>query len=158
MPKPKYCWDSCVLIAHLTGENRPEDELEGLHEIVDLIDRRQAILITSAQAMSEVLTGPADPSLQGRLDALFRRPSCVMVDLNRVVLSKAGAIRQAVRNAGGRIEAPDAHFIATAVLHGVDALHTFDDRLLRLSGDQAVEGLRISKPRGDQMLLSLPLG
>ena len=39
MPKPSYCWDSCVIIALLTGEKRAQDEVDGLREVADLVDR-----------------------------------------------------------------------------------------------------------------------
>ena len=52
---------------------------------------------------------------------------------------------QAFRNKSSRtLTTPDAVHIATAVLSGAKLFHTFDDRLLRLNGDDEVDGLAIT--------------
>ena len=55
MAKAKVCWDSTVFIAVLTGEERTADDLQGLNEAIDLVDRRQLTVITSSLVRSEVL-------------------------------------------------------------------------------------------------------
>lgn len=155
MPSAKYCWDSCVFIALLTGEARPDGEIDGMLEVVDLVDRHQAVIITSALVRTEVLEDNDDPAIRERLEYMFRRPSCVMIDVNAAISAKAGALRATCRAAGRSLKTPDAVFIATATLHGAVALHTLDDQLLGLSGLPEVDGLLISKPCGDQTILSL---
>jgi predicted nucleic acid-binding protein len=155
MPKPKFCWDTTVLIAHLTAEPRAQDEVDGLREVVNLVDSGQAILVTSLQAIAEVLPDDSSPDLQGRLKALFRRPNCIMVDLSAAVVAKAADMRQRARETGRRLKSPDAYFLATGVLLKVDAVHTFDDQLLGLSGSPIVDGITICKPRGEQTLLAI---
>ncbi len=79
-----------------------------------------------------------------------------MHDLTRPVLTKAGEIRRALHDAGRHnITPPDSHFVATALLYGADALHTFDDTLLRLSRDPLIERLTICKPRAEQTILGI---
>jgi predicted nucleic acid-binding protein len=142
-----------VVIALLTGEKRDQDEIDGMLEIVDLVDRRQAMLITSSMVRTEVLEDSNDPTVIERLETMFRRPSCVMIDANRAILEKARSVRTAAKSAKRSLKSPDAIFVATALLHGADALHTFDDKLLTLNGRPEVEGLQIVKPRGVQTLL-----
>jgi predicted nucleic acid-binding protein len=142
-----------VVVALLTGEQRDQDEIDGMLEVVDLVDRRQAMLITSAILRTEVLEDINDPTVIERLEAMFRRPSCVMIDTNRAILEKARALRTAVKASKRSLKTPDAIFVATGLLHGADALHTFDDKLLALNGRAEVDGLRIVKPHGVQTLL-----
>jgi predicted nucleic acid-binding protein len=155
MPRPKYCWDSCVFISLLTGEPRPEADRIGLFEVVDLVDRDQATIITSALVRTEVLDRTPNSVVRASLDGLFRRPTFVVMDLSGPIADRAGAIRQRVIDEGGSVRTPDAIFIATAIAHRADALHTFDDRLLRLSGSAHVEGLTICKPHAVQTVLPL---
>src|SRR5713101_2409586 len=133
MQRPKYCWDSSVFLVILTGEKRSEDDLNGLLEVTDLADRQRATIITSSMVRIEVLDDVTDPTIRKRLDDLFRRPSFVTVDINSAIQDKAATLRAACRKAGRKLKSPDAIFIATAILHSADAVHTFDDKLLKLS-------------------------
>lgn len=155
MPAPKFCWDSCVFIALLTGEERPQEDTDGLREVVDLVDRRQATIITSSLVRSEVFDDASDPTSRQRFEDLFKRPSCVLVDVNRAISDKAGQLRAQCRASGRRLETPDAIFLATALLFKVDALHTFDTKLLALSGNPAVGELVVTKPHAVQTILDL---
>ena len=155
MPKPKVCWDSCVFIGVLTGEQRSPDDLQGLNEVVDLVDRKQIVVITSSLVNSEVLEDTDDPGVRDRLRDLFRRPTFLTVEVNNAISDKAADIRSALRTAGRRLRTADAIFLATALVHGAAALHTFDDRLLALSGLPEVDSLRICKPQAEQTILPL---
>ena len=90
MPRPKYCWDSSVFIALLTGEERAEGETEGLLEIVDAADCGKAVIVASAQVMTEVLPDLDDPTVSRRLEDLFKRAAFQMFDINQPILTKAG--------------------------------------------------------------------
>ncbi|MCH7683380.1 MAG: PIN domain-containing protein [Gemmatimonadetes bacterium] len=155
MAKAKVCWDSTVFIAILTGEERTADDLQGLNEAIDLVDRRQLTVITSSLVRSEVLDRGSDAGVRERLRDLFRRPSFMIVEASNAISDKAGDIRDALLQSGRRLKTEDATFIATAILHGASALHTFDDDQLALSGLQEVDGLRIAKPHAEQTILPL---
>jgi len=155
MPRPKYCWDSSVFIALLTGEERAEGETEGLLEIVDAADCGKAVIVASAQVMTEVLPDLDDPTVSRRLEDLFKRAAFQMFDINQPILTKARNIRRLGRQNGRSIKSPDAVIAATAIIHEVDALHTFDGQLLNLSGEPEVDGLVICKPQGSQTILRL---
>jgi predicted nucleic acid-binding protein len=144
-----------VFITVLTGELRSQEELDGLFEVMDLVDRQQATVITSSLVRSEVLDDLTDPTIRQRLNDLFRRPSFVTIDVNAAISDKAAALRAACRTTGRGLKSPDAVFIATALFHGADAMHTFDDKLLSLSGRTEVDGLTICKLHGVQTILEL---
>ena len=45
--KPKYYWDSNLFLALLKNEQRKTGEMEGLNEIVWMVDHGQANIVTS---------------------------------------------------------------------------------------------------------------
>ena len=155
MPSPKYGWDACVFIALLTAEARSEDERSGLLEVVDLVDKGRAIILTSSLIRTEVLEDASSPDLRRKLEDLFRRPNCVAVDANRAITEKAGQLRVACKDAGRELKTPDAVYLATAIVYKVDEFYTFDDKLLALSGLPEVEGLIITKPHAAQTILPM---
>jgi predicted nucleic acid-binding protein len=147
MQKPKFCWDATIFISHLTGEIRTPEETAGLAEVVDLTDSNRAIIITSSLLHTEVI---GDSRVIAALNALFRRPNFVQMNVSPEISRAAGRIRDATG-----LKTPDAIYVATAIEFRVDALHSFDDHHLRLSGAREVGGLVICKPRGVQTLLGL---
>ncbi len=155
MPRNRYCWDSSVFIALLTGEERPEEEKAGLLEVADLVERGEAIIVTSSLVRAEVLGDSSTPTVRSALDALFRRPQFVSLDVNATIGERAARLRESLRREGRRLASADAIFVATALAFLADALHTFDDRLLHLSGSPLVDALVICKPQGTQTVLAL---
>jgi len=158
MSKSKFCWDACIFIAHLTGEQRTPDEANGMREVWELLRLRRAVVLTSAIVQSEVLNRAADAThARDRLRELLARPSFVVADANLVIADKAGEFRERVAcsNNGLVLKRNDAIYIATAVLYGVDAFHTFDTTLLQLDRSPLIDGLRITTPRGTQTTLAI---
>jgi predicted nucleic acid-binding protein len=153
MRKTRFCWESGIFIAILTGEQRPPEELSGLREVMELVERNVATVVVSASATGEVLNRNDDPTVRERFNALFKTPSFFRADTNQAIWERAAAIREAGVQDGRRIKTPDAVHIATAIEYRVDALHTFDGKLLKLSGKDYVEGLKICTPHAEQMLL-----
>lgn len=155
MPRHKYCWDSCVFIAILTGEQRPRNELEALRDVMDLFDRGEAVVVTSALLEAEVLDAVGDDGVRDRLNGLLRRSNFVVQDVTRTLSQRAAEIRQSLRAQGIRLKTPDATFIATALVHGCTALQTYDGGLLSLTGREEVGRLRITIPQAEQTSLRL---
>jgi predicted nucleic acid-binding protein len=155
MPQIKYCWDTTVLIAILTREQRASDEITAMLEVVDAADAGKAIIISSVTLKSEVLNSDRFPTLRGDLDDLFSRPNYVMYDVTPGISDIVADVRESARRDGRRIKTPDATFIATAIAHRVAALHTFDEQLLGLNGSAHIQGLEICHPRGVQTVLGL---
>lgn len=158
MPKPKYCWDACLFIAHLMGEKRTDEEAAGLREVLEMIRTRRAHIITSVVVYSEVLNRPADGALaRDQLNLMLNRPGFTVVDTNAAISNKAAEYRERVNkpDSPGPLKRNDALYAATAVLYGADALHTFDPTLLALNGSPLIDNLRITLPRGTQTTLAL---
>ena len=155
MARHKYCWDSCVFIAILTGEQRAPSELEALRDVMDLFDRGEAVVVTSALLEAEVLDAVGDHGVRQRLEELLRRSNFVVQDVTRALRQRAAGIRQSLRARAIRLETPDATFIATALIHGCTALQTYDGGLLNLSGREEVDRLRITIPQAEQTSLRL---
>lgn len=153
--KSKYCWDAPLFISILEGEQRANGETEALLEVVDAADRGLATIITSVLALAEVLGDATSPDVRVRFESLFRRPNYLMVSLSPAICTTAADVRSAARAERRRIKTPDATYIATAMAYRCDALHTFDDQLVGISGRPYVNGLRICYPAGEQTVLPI---
>jgi len=56
MPQiPRFYWDSGLFIAWFQDETRKPGEMEGLAEVVSMIDKKEAILVTSVITKTKVL-------------------------------------------------------------------------------------------------------
>lgn len=154
---PKVCWDADVLITILKGEDpdRTEAELVALREAVTAFDTGQLIVVVPATIYTEVLDPIDDGEVRRRFETVLRRTNLVEQDINKEVSLEAGRIRKTLQDSGRKVRTPDSQYIATALLHKCDALHTFDTRLHRLSGDEGVKGLTIIKPQVEQTELGL---
>ena len=149
---PKYYWDSVLFIAWLKNEKRKPGEMEGLAEVVSMIDKKEAVLITSVVTRTEVLESSLSTENRGMFDNLFKRTNCKMVDLNAPIGELAHDIREYYKLQGKNIKTPDCQHLATAIAYECDELHTFDeDDLLRLDGNIAGHKLKVCKPKGKQM-------
>ena len=155
MPKPKYCWDSCVLIAILTGDRRDAGEVQGLRDAMDQVDRDEVVLITSVLIRTEVLEFVVDIKSRNLLQEFLLRSNVVGQPVTSSISEMAGRIRATLRPKEIKLKTPDAIFVATAIVHRCDALYTYDQGLLRLSGRPVVNGLKITIPSRPQLGLRL---
>jgi|KBSSwiStaDraftv2_1062776.scaffolds.fasta_scaffold223148_6 predicted nucleic acid-binding protein len=152
--KPKYYWDANIFIAWLKNEKRKAGEMEGLAEIVWMVERNQAVMVTSVVSKSEVLQSTLPLQVQKLFSQIFQRPNLVLVDFSDRIADLAGAIRDFYKQQGKKIKLGDAQHLATAIAYQVDEFHTFDeDDLIPLSGSVAGHRLIICKPKGTQGIL-----
>lgn len=150
MPKkPRYYWDSGLFIALLTGEQRAPGEMEGLLEVIHMADVDEAFIVTSHQSTIEVL-GPADAPLTDAFLEIFERPNYRLLPAVLPISRRAADYRRDLS-----LKFADAIHLATAVLYGVDELHSFDRDLLRLDRHPRIDGLHICKPSAPQKTLAL---
>ena len=120
------------------------------------MDRKQAKIITSAMASAEVIGPRGDDRVRVAFDLLFQHPNFIRIDPTGPMFARVGELREAVRNETGRsLKTPDAMFVVTALEYRADALHSFDDHLLGLSGLPCVSGLVICMPHGSQTTLAI---
>lgn len=153
----KVCWDADVLIAILKGQDpdRTEEELTALREAVTAFDAGRLIVVVPATIYTEVLDPIDDEEVGRHFESMLRRSNLIEQDITKEVSRVAGRIRKALRDSGRSVRTPDSQYIATALIHKCDALHTFDGRLHRLSGQDVVQGLTIIKPQVEQTELGL---
>lgn len=160
-------WDSCIFIAWIAGEGRPE--MEGVRESVRRIKKNFATMVTSVITETEVLDGNMSPEAQSEYGRLMRRANVELIDLDPPIRRLAKSIRefyQREKRDGrqrGIVTAADAIHLATAINRNVDALYTFDKggkdkvSLLALSGNVAGHPLLICVPPVQQLTLDLRL-
>lgn len=143
---PKYCWDTTVFLAWIKEE--ASAPLEDIELVVDEIDRNAAVLVVSGIVQAEILEAELKPAQRAMLGQVLSRSNVVNADATVPIFQKAGEIRSRghAEKPKRKIKTADATVIATAISYGVDALHTLDDKLLRLSGKPIIDGLKICKP------------
>lgn len=165
--KPQFYWDTACLIAWITDEKRPDPaEMAGLAEVVDMVDRGKAMIITSVLWRAEVLNGTMTPAQRKRLEQAFDPRSLIELDINSRVMALAGEIRDIQRNSRKKdvmknVRVPDAIHLASAIYYEATEFHTFDGaigsgqkgKLLTLDGNVAGHRLKICTPKADQLRL-----
>jgi predicted nucleic acid-binding protein len=154
--KPIYYWDANIFLAWLKNEvsNRKPGEMEGLAEVVAIIDRQEATMMTSVMTRTEVLESSLPSHTQNIFGKIFDRPNVISVDVTAPISNMAHSIRDYYRQNGRSLKTPDSIHLATAINHKVDEFHTFDENdLIPLSGNVAGHRLIICKPKGIQGVL-----
>jgi hypothetical protein len=141
---PIFYWDTCLFLAWLKDENRNLGEMDGVREIISRSQRRDCRLMTSVLTSVEVLQANIPAGVDTMFNGLMRRMSRIGIDTK--VAQLGHDIRNHYFKKQQSVKTPDAIHLATAVLNRADEFHTFDDRLLALSGDVAGHRLIICKP------------
>lgn len=154
----KQCWDATIFTSWLQGPSVTPGPYENLRALVTQAYTGNIYIITSAIVMAEILKGRLSNDAKEMLERFWKRRNVRREPVHNGVAMKAGEIRDFVRNRYSRnLETPDATILATAVIHKVDVLYTYDhDDLLRLDGDVDGYNLRIqAPPTPDQGALEL---
>ena len=165
MPPTKLVyWDSSVFRAWLKDESRPKGEMDGIHEVVGLVEARKVRLMTSVVARTEVFEANLSVEAKEMYAKLLQRRNVQTVDNDLRVSQQARELREfyaARKNGLPGLTTPDAIHLATAIHYGADEFHTFDDgkkggrSLLSLDGDVAGHDLRVIKPPFTQYRLPI---
>jgi predicted nucleic acid-binding protein len=170
--KPRIYWDTAPLVAWITDEKRSPEEIAGLEEVAELIERGKIVLFTSAIWRVEVLDSSLTEDQKQTLRKLFDGRHITDVAADSRVFDLAHEIRnyyqierQKDQNQP-KISTPDALHLATAILNHATEFHTFDGatqnggigKLIRLSGNVAGYNLKICIPTGKQFRLPLDYG
>jgi predicted nucleic acid-binding protein len=139
--KPHLCWDSCVYISLLTGENRTPEEMKNLYAIENLVNQGRAVAFSSTVALVEVLECHLTPEQVAKFKGLIGNPDTPFLPVDTKVAELAHEIRSYYK---GAISAPDAIFLATAIHYEATAFHTYD-------------GTSKRKREGDLLRLTQPI-
>ena len=165
--RPRFYWDTAPLIAWITNEKRTDPaEMSGLAEVVEMVDRGKAVLMTSVLWRAEVLNASLTPAQKKRLEAVFDGRSILELAIDGRVMSLASEIRSyhtlsKKKDGLKNIRVPDAIHLASAIHFEAAEFHTFDGArqggavggLLTLDGNVAGHRLKICSPRADQLRL-----
>lgn len=157
--KPIIYWDTCVFLALIKDEDRPNNEMMGVNDVAMKISKDHVILLTSDITMSEILEATLTVEAKEKLDDVFKRRNCQRAAVDNKIIRLSSEIRnyyQQRKTVDGlpTIEVPDAIHLATAIHYGATEFHTFDERddrgkkraLLPLNGNVAEYPLVICKP------------
>lgn len=154
-PKLLY-WDSCIFLAWLKDEDRPEGEMAGLASIAREVEKKNFSVITSVITIAEILTGRSGEEVVAEFRKLFQRSNFQLMNVDERIAAKASEIRnhyieEAKREEVSSIRFADSLHLATAITSRVSRFHTFDGShekrgLLDLNGDVAGYPLVIEKP------------
>lgn len=154
--KRVYYWDSCLFIAWMANEtkNRQPGDMDGLAEVVAMVDDQECYILSSVNTRGEVLDSTLTDEAREKFQSLFCNPFFTFVNVSLPVSELASKIRDYYRNHKPQsmsVKLPDATHLATAILYKVDELHTFDaGDLIRFDGNVAGHPLKICKPSGSQ--------
>jgi predicted nucleic acid-binding protein len=170
--KLKFYWDTAPLIAWITDEKRSDPtEMDGLAEVVDLVEKGKAVLVTSVLWRAEVLSGSLTAPQRLRLKQVFDYRLIEEVGVDSRIMDLVAEIRAFHRKDTSKtrlknVRVPDAIHLATAIHFDVQEFHTFDGKradgvragLLTLDGDVAGHRLKICAPHAQQLRLQYSSG
>ena len=165
-PSLRYYWDTAPLVAWITDERRADpSEMSGLAEVLELVERGQAILMTSVLWRAEVLDLGLAANQKRKLESAFDGQTVIELGIDGQVMDLAGYIRTHQRatkkkDALKNVRTPDAIHLASAIHYAATEFHTFDGArqgtaggLLSLDGNVAGHRLKICTPRAMQLRL-----
>lgn len=133
---PRIYWDACAWISYINkempgpGKTFTEPRFDMCRETLKRAVEGDVEIVTSALTLAEVCKRASDDTAPGiNLPAFFDQPYILLVPVDKVVATRA----QNLQLAGvGKLKPPDAVHIASALVHSVSILHTFDTRILDL--------------------------
>jgi len=157
-------WDSCIFLAWLKDEKRPNHEMDGIYECVREVEIGKTRLITSVITKIEVYEADLSTEVRQKYDALLRRRSVQLLDQDLRISDLGRQIREFYHQQSRidglpELTTPDATHLATAIHYKADGFWTFDNgrhggrSLLSLNGNVAGYPLTICKPRATQLFL-----
>lgn len=166
--KPRFYWDTVCLIAWITDEERVDpSELDGLAEVIELVEQSKATILMSVLWRSEVLSDDLTSPQKKRLKNIFDFRLIEEVGIDSRVMDLASEIRafhkkSTAKSALKNIRVPDAIHLASAIHYEATEFHTFDGKkpdgnvgkLLTLNGNVAGHKLKICAPQAEQLRLN----
>jgi len=135
-------WDTVVFVYRI--QERPE-QIESLRRITNAAEAGEVEIATSTFTCCETASlwsrDLSEADQETIIRDFFDNPYIILQQVTRDVGQVA---RQAVRSLG--VKGKDAVHVASAILAGCSELQTYDERLLRKSGQFGAPPLLIRKP------------
>jgi len=121
---PRRLWCSCTIIDYLKGEARAAEHCDA---ILAQAERGELEIVVSALAAAEVAkVNDASDEAEELISEFFSRFYVVVANVDVRVAREA---RRIVRTYG--LKPLDAVHFATALVHGIGVLETYDDEMIR---------------------------
>jgi predicted nucleic acid-binding protein len=145
-------WDTCIYIAWLMDEKRPNNEMDGVYESARKIKEGHQGLVCSPIVTAQLYKIKMGQQVMATFDKFLKRRSVRYVNFDHLAGSLTSEITEFYSIKGERMDTIDAQHLAISVLYNVDAFYTFDKGkrsgidLLSLSGNVAGHNLTICKP------------
>lgn len=141
-------WDASVFLSYINGEQR---RLPTIDALLEESANREFTIVTSTLSVTEVAFAEMektqralDPQVEQAIDALFSdREVVTLVEFHELIAREARRLMRRALTTGRSLKPADAIHLATAVQHGADLVHTYDDRML---GYTDLTGLPIELP------------
>ncbi|MBW8011690.1 MAG: type II toxin-antitoxin system VapC family toxin [Chloroflexi bacterium] len=129
--REKVYWDACIFIAHLNNEHRADPlDMQGVGELVRLIDQEQLEIVTSTITIVEVLESRIQLNAYEIFREYFGRRNVHLLDVTREIAELSHEIRDYYQDDSSgltTVSTPDAIHLATAITFECDIFHTFDE-------------------------------
>lgn len=159
-------FDSCIFITWLKNEKRPDPtDMQAVQDIIEKVQKREITIITSTITQTEIAACKVGKGALTTFDDLLKRKNLQRISVDIKIAKIARELRDYYQSEaytlgadGKRIGSKtfttaDAIHIATAIINKAEALYTFDDFLISLSGNVGGYNLKIQKPPVGQMRL-----
>jgi len=144
MDREQVYWDSNAFLGFLNDE---PDKADACTLVLKAAENGHLMIVTSAIALAEVIylkgQKKLDPAKRAKIDHFFRAS---YISVRNVTRETSDLARNAVWDNG--VRPMDAIHVATACLHKIPAMNTFDGKLIARSGlVLAGHSLTIEKPK-----------
>lgn len=163
-PKRVY-WDACVWIALIQQEKNYdtngsgrliEDRFTFCMSVIKEAEAKKLEIVTSSLSLAEVCKSTGLKAQDEEIIAqFFENDYILLVAVDRMIGERA---RNLMMSGLPGLKPPDAVHLATAAITAVDAMHTFDGKLLALDGFvDTLNGTKLKIAKPDVAKSSAPL-
>ena len=145
-PTPKIYWDSNCFIAYLAAEPGRHDACAA---VIRAAERGDVELCTSYISLVETVAIPSlnDVAAEAAIAQFFDSDYIAKMPVDSNAAQYARTLRRAINLRG-----LDAIHLATAIIAGADALHTYDRDLLRIDCQALALPIAIEPPQPPQAI------
>ncbi len=115
-----------MFISLLTGEGRTPEDMENLRKVESLVDTGDVTVFTPSITLIEVLACKLTDEQEAAFSSLLQRSNVMPVSVTMRIAERAREIRDWYRRKGLEVAVADSIHLATALIYGATALHTYD--------------------------------
>jgi len=119
-------WDTCVFLAWIKNEARPNNEMAGIQAIAKQIEANKVTLITSALTKAEIYQSRLTKAQRDKYQKFLRRSNVYVLPLDDKLGDLVSEIRDHYESTDFELLTPDAIHLATAIHYEADHFQTFD--------------------------------